>query len=136
MSDEEYVEQRSISGALLGVVAVALLAALGGLGWSYGLQNHLAAAEPKIAAADQKNAELTQQLEATNARLRATSETLGQSVGMTQQQSELQTQRIIAAQRAATSKLEQEQAAESKQIGAVSTEVASVRTDVGGGKTD
>ena len=34
MSDEEYVEQRSIGGALLGVVAVALLAALGGLVWS------------------------------------------------------------------------------------------------------
>ena len=84
MSDEGDVEQRSISGALLGVVAVALLAALGGLVWSYGLQNHLSAAEQKIAAADQKNAELTQQLKATNARLRATSETLGQSVGMSE----------------------------------------------------
>ena len=60
MSDEEYVEQRSISGALLGVVAVALLAALGGLVWSYGLQNHLSAAEQKIVAAEQKNAERTQ----------------------------------------------------------------------------
>jgi chromosome segregation ATPase len=136
MSDEGYVEQRSISGALLGAVAVALLAALGGLVWSYGLQNHLSAAEQKIAAADQKNAELTQQLEATNARLRATSETLGQSVGMTQKQIELRTKSIIAAQRAATSKLEEEQAAASKQIGAVSTDVASVKTDVGGVKTD
>ena len=80
MSDEVNVEQRSIGGALLGVVAAALLAALGGLIWCYGLQNHLGAAEQKIAAAEQKNAELTQQLEATNARLRATSETLGQSV--------------------------------------------------------
>ena len=77
MSDEGYVEQRSISGALLGVVAVALLAAVGGLVWCYGLQNHLAAVEQKIAAADQKNTELSQKLEATNARLRATSETLG-----------------------------------------------------------
>ena len=67
MSDEGYVEQRSISGALLGVVAVALLAALGGLAWSYGLQNHLSAAEQKITAAEQKNAELSQQLDATNA---------------------------------------------------------------------
>ena len=84
MSDEGYVEQRSISGALLGAVAVALLAALGGLVWSYGLQNHLSAAEQKIAAADQKNAELTQQLEATNARLRATSETLGHADALPQ----------------------------------------------------
>jgi septal ring factor EnvC (AmiA/AmiB activator) len=136
MSDEEYGEQRSISGALLGVVAAAVLAALGGLVWCYTLQNHLGAADQKIAAANQKNAELTQQLEATNARLRATSETLGQSVGMTQKQIELRTQSIIASQRAADAKLEQEQAATQKQIGAVSTDVAGVKTDVGGVKTD
>ncbi|MGH9595629.1 MAG: hypothetical protein ACRD3K_02410 [Edaphobacter sp.] len=136
MSDEGYVEQRSISGALLAVVAVALLAALGGLAWSYGLQNHLSAAEQKIAAADQKNAELSQQLEATNARLRATSETLGQSVGISQKQMEARAASIIAAQRAESTKLEQQQAATTKQIGAVSTDVASVRTDVGGVKTD
>jgi hypothetical protein len=137
MSDEDQVgEQRTIGGPLLGAVAVALLAALGGLIWCYGLQNHLGEAEKKIAAADQKNTELTQQLEATNARLRATSETLGQSVGMTQKQIELRTQSIIASQRAADAKLEQEQAATQKQIGAVSTDVASVKTDVGGVKTD
>jgi DNA repair exonuclease SbcCD ATPase subunit len=136
MSDEGFVEQRSISGALLGVVAVALLAALGGLVWSYGLQNHLSAAEQKIAATEQKNAELTQQLEATNARLRATSETLGQSVGMTQKQLESKAASILAAQREATAKLEQQEAATNKQIGAVSTDVASVKTDVGGVKTD
>jgi septal ring factor EnvC (AmiA/AmiB activator) len=136
MSDEGYVEQRSISGALLGVVAAALLAALGGLAWSYGIQNHLSAAEQKIAAADQKNTELAQQLEATNARLRATSQTLGQSVGMTQKQIEVRTQSLIAAQKAESARLEQQQAATTKQIGAVSTDVASVRTDVGGVKTD
>ena len=136
MSEEEFVEQRSISGALLGVVAAALLAALGGLVWSYGLQNHISDVEKKVAAADQKNAELTQQLEATNARLRATSETLGQSVGMTQKQIELRTQSIIASQRAESARLEQQEAQTSKQIGAVSTDVASVKTDVGGVKTD
>src|SRR5271170_6160450 len=119
---EEYVEQRSISGALLGVVAAALLAALGGLVWCYGLQNHLAAAEQKIVAADQKNVELTEKLEATNARLRATSETLGQTVGMTQKQIEIRTQSIIAQQKAATAKLEEEEAATSKKIGAVSND--------------
>ena len=136
MSDEGFVEQRSISGALLGVVAVALLAALGGLVWSYGLQNHLSAAEQKIAATEQKNSELTRQLEATNARLRATSETLGQSVGMTQKQLESKAASILAAQREATAKLEQAEAATNKQIGAVSSDVASVKTDVGGVKTD
>jgi hypothetical protein len=137
MSDEEQVvEQRTVGGALLGVVALALLAALGGLAWSYGLQNHLSAAEQKIAATEQKNVELTQQLEATNARLRATSETLGQSVGMTQRQLELKAQSIIASQKAESARLEQQQAATTKQIGAVSTDVAGVKTDVGGVKTD
>ena len=133
---EEYVEQRTVSGALLGVVAAALLAALGGLLWCHLLQNKMEVAEQRIVAADQKNLELTEKLEATNARLRATSETLGQTVGMTQKQIEIRTQSIIAQQKASTAKLEQETAANSQKIGAVSTDVASVKTDVGGVKTD
>jgi hypothetical protein len=136
MSEEGYVAERSVSGAMLAVIAAALLGALGSLVWCYALQNHLAVTETRLAAADQKNADLVSKLEATNARLRATSETLGQSVGMTQKQIELRTQSIIASQKAATSKLEQEQEANSKQIGAVSTDVATVKTDVGGVKTD
>jgi len=136
MKEEEYVAERSVSGALLAVVVVALLAALGGLVWSYSLQKNLGATQARLIAADQKNAELAQKLEATNARLRATSETLGQSVGMTQKQIEARTQSLMAAQRAATEKLEAAQEAATKQIGAVSTEVSSVRTDVGGVKTD
>ena len=136
MSEDEYVAERSISGALLGVVAVALLAGLAGLAWCYTLQNRMAVAEHRMTASDQKNVDLTQELQATNARLRATSETLGHSVGVTQRQIELRTQSLIASQKVATERLEEEQAATSKKIGAVSTDVASVKTDVGGVKTD
>jgi DNA repair exonuclease SbcCD ATPase subunit len=136
MSEEGYVAERSVSGALLAVVAVALLAALAGLVWSYSLQKNLGVAQAKLAAADQKNSELAQKLEATNARLRATSETLGQSVGMTQKQIEARTQSLMAAQKAATEKLQAQQDVATKQIGAVSTEVSTVKTDVGGVKTD
>ena len=136
VSEEGYVAERSVPGALLAVVVAALLTALGGLVWSYSLQKSLGAAQLKLVQADQKNAELAQKLEATNARLRATSETLGQSVGMTQKQIEARTQSLMAAQRAATEKLEEQQEAATKQIGAVSTEVSSVKTDVGGVKTD
>lgn len=136
VSEEGYVAERSVPGALLAVVVLALLIALGGLVWSYSLQKSLGAAQLKLAQSDQKNAELAQKLEATNARLRATSETLGQSVGMTQKQIEARTQSLMAAQRAATEKLEEQQEAATKQIGAVSTEVSSVKTDVGGVKTD
>ncbi|HEY0163016.1 MAG TPA: hypothetical protein VGB69_10085 [Edaphobacter sp.] len=136
MEDKGYVEERSVSGALLAVVAVALLTGLGGLVWCYSLQKDLGAANQKLVAADQKNVELGQKLDATNARLRAASETLGQSVGMTQRQLELKAQSILAQQKLAQAKLEEAQAATQKQIGAVSNEVSSVKTDVGGVKTD
>jgi len=139
MSDTEIVAERSASGAFIAVVVVALLAALGGLVWCYGLQNHLTADEQQLAAANKKNAELAEQLDATNARLRATAETLGQSVGVTQKQIEARTQTLVAAQKAEaaeTAKLAADQAAAVKQIGAVSSDVAGVKTDVGGVKTD
>lgn len=136
MSEDGYVAERSMSGVFMAVVVVALLAALGSLVWCYGLQNHLTDAEQKLALADQKNADLAQKLQSTDARLRATSETLGQSVGIAQKQIETRAQSILRAQQAATTKLEQEQAATKKQIGAVSSDVASVKTDVGGVKTD
>jgi hypothetical protein len=136
MSEEGYVAERSASGAFVAVVAVALLAALGALVWCYGLQNHLGVTEQKLAAADQRNADLVAKLDATNARLKATSETLGQSVGMTQKQIELRTQSILAQQKVEAAKLELAQAAAVKQLGAVSSDVASVKTDVGGVKTD
>ena len=140
MADYKEVEvERSVSGAFIAVVAIALLCALGALGWCYGLQNHVAATEQKLVAADQRATDLQAKLDATNARLRATTETLGQSVGMTQKQIELKTQSLMAAQasqKALAAKLEQEQAANEKQIGAVSNDVAAVKTDVGGVKTE
>ena len=139
MAYEEVQVERTMSGAFIAVVAVALLCALGALGWCYGLQNQVAATERKLADAEQQNADLSAKLDTTNARLKATTETLGQSVGMTQKQIELKTQSLLAAQasqRAEAQKLEQAQAATNKQIGAVSNDVATVKTDVGGVKTD
>jgi hypothetical protein len=136
MSEDGYVAERSMSGLFLAVVVVALLAALGSLVWCYGLQNHLADTQKQLTVAIQKNADLAEKLEATNARLRATSETLGQSVGIAQKQIEIRAQNILAAQQAATTKLERENAVNKEQIGAVSNDVATVKTDVGGVKTD
>jgi len=136
MSDQENGVERSASGAFIAVVAVALLAAVGALIWCFGLQNHIGVAEKKLADAEQRNAALSAKLDETNAKLRATTETLGQSVGITQKQIEARTESIIASQRTETARLERQQAAAEKQIGAVSTDVASVKTDVGGVKTD
>lgn len=130
------VEQRSFSGAFLGLVAVALLAALGGLIWSYTLTNRLTKTEGQLAQAQQANDKLASQLEQTNARLKVATDTLGQSVGLTQRQLEARANDLMRRQEADAKRLESEQAAAQKQIGAVSSDVSSVKTDVGGVKTD
>ena len=135
MSEKEYVVERAPqTGLIAGVLAILL--GIGALVWCYGLQNHLTAAEAKLATADTRNAELVQKLETTNAQLRATSETLGQSVGMTQKQIETRAASIMASQRATAAKIEQQQQTTEKQLGAVASDVSNVKTDVGGVKTE
>ena len=141
MSDTEpvVVAERSASGAFIAAVAVAFLLGVGALIWCYGLQPRLAAADQKMAATDKKDADLADQIEQTNARMAATTETLSQNVGATQKQIDARAASIMAAQRAQdaeTAKLAQQQQAAEKQIGAVSSDVANVKTDVGGVKTD
>jgi len=141
MSDTEpvVVAERSASGAFIAAIIIAALLGIGALGWCYSLQNRITAAEQSLAAADKKNVELADRLDATNARLRATADTLGQDVGATQKQIDARTAVIIAAQKslnAETAKLAQQQQAADQKIGAVSSDVASVKTDVGGVKTD
>ncbi|HTZ89653.1 MAG TPA: hypothetical protein VMA71_04890 [Alloacidobacterium sp.] len=136
MSDEAVVEQRSFSGAFLGLVVAALLIGLGGLIWSYTLSNRLTKAETQLTQAQLQNDKLGQELEETNARLKVATETLGQSVGLTQKQLEARANDLLRRQQADAKRLESEQQAAQKQIGAVSSDVSSVKTDVGGVKTD
>ncbi len=110
-----------------------------------GLKNHLDEEQKQLAASAQREQELGQKLDAMNARLRATTETLGQSVGMTQKQIELKTQSILAAQAAQaaavkaqsaqTARLEQQQEDATKQISSVASDVSAVKTDVNGAKS-
>jgi chromosome segregation ATPase len=140
----EFVErgvERPVETWVKIALAAAIVLAVGALIWCFGLSNHLSVAEKQLAASEQKNAELEQKQDSLSARLRATTETLGNSVGMTQKQIDLKTASLMAAQEAAvraqsaqTAKLEQAQAAASKQIGAVASDVSSVKTDVGGAK--
>jgi chromosome segregation ATPase len=119
---------------LSAVAIAALLAAVGGLVWSLGLQNHLTATEQQLSVANQQNTLLAQKLEDTNERLKAQGIALGQGIGMTQKQLEERSSQIVATQ-AATAKLAREQTATEQQVGAVQTDVSSVKTDVGGVKT-
>ena len=141
MSEEAVVAGNRPSNAVIISLIGAVLLALGALTWCYGLSNHLSVAEQQLAAAQQKNVDLAQKQDALAARLRATTETLGQSVGMTQKQIDQKTASIMASQAAAaravsaqTAKLEAEQEAATKQIGAVATDVSTVKTDVTGAK--
>jgi chromosome segregation ATPase len=140
MAEEIVVENRPSTATWI-VLAVLALMTVGALVWCYGLSNHLQVAETRLAGAEQKNADLAQKDIALEARLRATTETLGQSVGMTQKQIELKTQSLMASQaaaikseRAEAEKLEASQADAAKQIGAVATDVSKVKTDVNGAK--
>jgi DNA repair exonuclease SbcCD ATPase subunit len=145
MSDSEpvVVTGQSASGAFIAAVIVASLLGIGALGWCFSLQSRVTASEQKLADADKKNADLTDRLDATNARLRATADTLGQNVGATQKQIDARTEVILVAQKEAqktqsaeNAKLAQQQQAAEQKIGAVSNDVANVKTDVGGVKGD
>lgn len=124
------------SGALLGAIAIAVLAALGGLIWTYTLSGRIAHQETALAEANQQNAKLQAELRETNARLRVATDELGKSVGLTQKQMDERAQQIIARQAADARRLEAEQKQTAQQVSAVQSDVSGVKTDVGGVKTD
>jgi type II secretory pathway pseudopilin PulG len=141
MSDDNYeTAERTQSGVFIAILGFAALAALGGLIWSYTLENRLEKAQVALTNAQQQNDKLAESLNETNAKLRVTSETLGQSVGLTQRQLEARASEFLKRQQAETARLEKEQQAaqaeSQKQIGAVTGDLTNVKTDVGGVKTD
>lgn len=138
VTTQEYVEPKPPMW-LVAVAVAALLAALGGLLWSFGLQNHLTDAEAKLAASNQQNSTLSERIDDTNERMKAQGQALAQSVGLTQKQLEDKSDQLVAAQKSAqaqTARLAREQKATEQKVGAVQSDVSTVKTDVGGVKTD
>ncbi|HEU5458791.1 MAG TPA: hypothetical protein VFU68_09255 [Terracidiphilus sp.] len=127
---------RSYSGAFMAVLAIALLAGLGGLVWAYTLSSRLAHQEAAMTEANQKSANLEAELRETNARLRVATEELGKSVGLTQKQMDQRAAQIVAQENAANRKLEAAQKQTAQQVSQVQSDVSSVKTDVGGVRTD
>jgi vacuolar-type H+-ATPase subunit I/STV1 len=130
---------RSYSGALLAAIAVALLAGVGGLIWSYSLSSRLASQEVALTDAKQENVKLAAELRETDARLKVATEELGNSLGLTQKQMDAKAQEIIRREQADevnSQRLENAQKQTAQQVSAVSNEVSNVKTDVGGVKTD
>jgi DNA anti-recombination protein RmuC len=130
---------RSYSGALLAAIAVALLAGVAGLIWSYTLSSRLSVQEAALAEAKQENVKLASNLRETDARLKVDTEELGNSLGLTQKQMDARAQEIIRredAQEADSRRLANAQKQTAQQVSAVSSDVSAVKTDVGGVKTD
>ena len=125
----------SYSGALLAAIAIAVLAALGGLIWTYTLSGRISHQETALSEANQQNAKLEAQLRETNARLRVATDELGRSVGLTQKQMDERAQQIIARQVADAKRLDAAQKQTAQQVSAVQSDVSTVKTDVGGVKT-
>jgi F0F1-type ATP synthase membrane subunit b/b' len=127
---------RTYSGALLAAIAVALLAAVGGLVWSYTLGSRLTTQQAELTEAQQQNAKLAADLRETEARLQVATDELGKQNGLTQKELEQRAQAIIQREQADAQKLESEQKQTEQQVSTVSNQVSNVQTDVGGVKTD
>lgn len=130
---------RSYSGAFLGTLAVAMVAAIGALIWSYALSGKIATEQTELADTRQQNVKLAAELRETDARLQVATDELGKSLGLTQKQLDARAQEIVAAQQreeADTKRLEGQQKQTSQQVTAVASDVSHVRTDVGGVRTD
>jgi hypothetical protein len=127
---------RTYSGPLLAAIAIALLAGVGGLIWSYTLGSKLAAQQAELTEAQQQNAKLAADQRETAARLQVATDELGKSLGLTQKQLDERAQAIIQREEADDEKLENEQKQTAQQVNTVSNQVTTVQSDVGGVKTD
>ena len=130
---------RTFSGAFLAVMAVALLAAIGGLIWCSILGGRLTTQQTELAEAKHANTALAADLRETDARLRVTTDELGKSLGLTQKQLDQRAQELIRreqADEATAAQLATAQKQTAQQVAAVSSDVSNVKTDVGGVRTD
>ena len=103
------IVERTQSGVFIAILGFAVLASAGALIWSYTLEKRLEKSQTALVNAQQQNDKLAESLSETNAKLRVTSETLGQSVGLTQRQLEARASEFLKRQQAETSRLEKEQ---------------------------
>jgi len=124
---------------MLASIAVAGLLGLGGIIWSYTLNNTLAAQQQIVSDVAAQNTKLAATQQDTLARLNMATDELKNSLGLTQKQLDtrsaaLQVREVRGERTAARLATEQQQTA--GQVATVSSAVADVKTDVSGVKTD
>ena len=126
MSEEDN-SPREYSGALLAVIAVALLCALGGLIWSYTLSGRLTSQQAELSDAKQQNVKLEAELRETDARLKVATDELGRSLGLTQKQMDTRAEELIRREQADEANAQQLATAQkqtAQQVSAVSSAVS------------
>lgn len=125
------VEQQSTAGKwILLILAIAFVT---GTVYAYvRTQQEVAKLTGDLTSSQAQVTELQKRMQSTEAQ----EETLGQKLGMTHKELAQRAAQLQAQERAAESRLEDEQKASQQQIGQVSGEVAGVRNDVGGVRTD
>ena len=124
MSEVDETPQKSYSGALLAAIAVALLASLGGLIWSYTLGSRLSTAETALTEAKQQNVKQAAELRETNARLKVATEELGTSLGLTEKQMDVRAQEILQREQADNRRLENAQKQTAQAVSGLSSDVS------------
>ena len=129
-------QHQSQSVALTVAILAGIVLGLAGLIWAIALQVELGKTKDQLALARQDTAMLQQRMTASDARLRATSETFAQRLGTTQAQIDAKAQAILQRQNVEIAKREQAEAKISESVSAVKTDVGSVKSEVGTVKTD
>ena len=131
MADEdEQIHEESHSNAGKWILIIVALLVVAGAGYAqYSTHIAIERLTADLAGSQAQVKELQNRMQTAEAE----GETLARQAGMTKKELSQRTAQLQAEQRAAASRLEQEQKA---QITAVSGDIAGVKTDVGGVKTD
>lgn len=125
------VEQQSTAGKWI-LLILAILFVAGSVYGYVTTQQRVEKLTTALGSSQAQVAELQKRMRSAEAQ----EETLGERLGMTKKELAQRAAELQAQERAAESRLEQEQKASQAQLGEVSGEVAGVKTDVGGVKTD
>jgi hypothetical protein len=125
MSDEQ-VELNESSPLKYVLIAIAGIFVIASLVFFYSLNERLSALQ-------KSHAEMEKKMDATDAKLKASTETLASKLGMTEKELAARTAELQRQQRASESRLAESQ---KQQIGEVTGQVAGVKTEVGAVKTD
>ncbi|MGA1988719.1 MAG: hypothetical protein ABSG72_20795 [Candidatus Sulfotelmatobacter sp.] len=129
--DQIHVENGSNAGKwILIVLAILVVAAFGYA--HYATHSAVEKLTNDLSASQSQVKELQSRMQTQEAQ----QETLARQAGMTKKELVQRTAELQAEQKAAETRLEQEQKAQGNQINAVTGEISGVRTDVGGVKTD